>query len=70
MFPAGFEPTIAAGQWLNTYALDCAATGTGYGIMVNTLIKTASGLWDVFCVAWQVGKNVALHESNSDSLNS
>jgi hypothetical protein len=23
----------------------------------------------VFCVAWQVGKNVALHESNSDSVN-
>ena len=25
----GFEPTIAAGEWPWTYALDCAATGTG-----------------------------------------
>jgi len=24
----GFEPTISAGEWLQTYALDCAATGT------------------------------------------
>ena len=22
-----FEPTISAGKWLQTYALDCAATG-------------------------------------------
>jgi hypothetical protein len=25
----GFEPTTAAGEWPQTYALDCAATGTG-----------------------------------------
>ena len=25
----GFEPTISAGEWAKTYALDRAATGTG-----------------------------------------
>ena len=25
----GFEPTISAGEWPKTYALDRAATGTG-----------------------------------------
>ena len=27
--PVGFEPTISAGEWTQTYALDHAATGTG-----------------------------------------
>ena len=29
MRPAGFEPAISAGERLQTYALDRAATGTG-----------------------------------------
>ena len=29
MPPVGFQPTISAGEWLQTYALDRAATGTG-----------------------------------------
>ena len=29
MPPVGFEPTISAGERLQTYALDHAATGTG-----------------------------------------
>ena len=29
MPPAGFEPTISAGEWQQTYALDRAATGIG-----------------------------------------
>jgi hypothetical protein len=29
MPPVGFEPTIPASEWLQTYALDRAATGTG-----------------------------------------
>ena len=29
---AGFEPTISAGERLQTYALDRATTGTGYAI--------------------------------------
>ena len=30
MPPVGFEPTIPAGERLQTYALDRAATGTGH----------------------------------------
>ena len=29
MPPVGFEPTISGGERPQTYALDCAATGTG-----------------------------------------
>jgi len=29
--PAGFEPAIPASERLQTYALDCAATGIGHG---------------------------------------
>ena len=29
MPPLGFEPTTAAGEWPQTYALDRATTGTG-----------------------------------------
>ena len=29
MPPAGFEPTISAGDWTQTHVLDRAATGTG-----------------------------------------
>jgi len=29
MLPVGFEPTISAFERPRTYALDCAATGTG-----------------------------------------
>jgi len=29
MRPVGFEPTIPAGEWPQTYTLDRAATGTG-----------------------------------------
>ena len=39
MPPVGFEPTISAGEWPQTYALDRTATGTGnyYNIII---------LWD------------------------
>ena len=37
MPPVGFEPTISAGEWLQTYAIDHAATGTS--------MKTENGLW-------------------------
>jgi hypothetical protein len=30
MPPVEFEPTISAGEWPKTYALDRGATGTGY----------------------------------------
>ena len=31
----GFEPTISAGERQQTYALDCAATGTGAQLINN-----------------------------------
>ena len=34
MPPVGFEPTISAGERPRTYALDLAATGTGYPFLV------------------------------------
>ena len=34
MPPVGFEPTISAGERPQTYALDLAATGTGYFRMI------------------------------------
>ena len=37
MPPVGFEPTISAGEWPQTYSLDRAATGTGVFCLVHTL---------------------------------
>ena len=40
MSPAGFEPTISAGERPQTYALDRAATGTGtYSLLRLTNVK-------------------------------
>jgi len=36
MPPVGFEPTISAGEWPQTYALDRAVTGTGKPVQVLT----------------------------------
>ena len=36
MPPVGFEPTTAAGERPQTYALDGAATWTGFGIYFTT----------------------------------
>jgi len=36
--PLGFETTISAGEWPQTYALDCAATATGPNVI--RLIKS------------------------------
>ena len=36
--PAGFEPTVSAGQRPQTYALDRAATGTGHCLMIHSLM--------------------------------
>jgi hypothetical protein len=37
-----FKPTITAGERSKAHALDRAATGTGYGIMENNLIKAGT----------------------------
>ena len=39
MPPAGFEPTISAGERPQTHSLDCAATGTGTNEICSLLIK-------------------------------
>ena len=39
MPPAGFEPTISAGERPQTYALDRAATGTGYTLHLSCIIQ-------------------------------
>jgi len=38
MPPVGFEATISAGERPQPYALDCAATGTGF-LLFSDLIK-------------------------------
>jgi len=39
MSPAGFEPIISAGERLQTYALDCAANGTGFEAQIDRKCK-------------------------------
>jgi hypothetical protein len=39
MPPVGFEPTISAGERLQTYVLDCAPTETGF---LSKLVVTIS----------------------------
>jgi len=39
MPPVGFEPTISAGERLQTYALDRAVTGTGTRITLTFIIR-------------------------------
>ena len=56
MSPVGFEPTISAGEWPQTYALDRAATGTGsklnnlvkYYMRFNSAFKGLNGVTDVY----------------------
>ena len=45
MPPVGFEPTISAGEQLQTYALDRAATGTGmyYILYIINNMKMRNG---------------------------
>ena len=38
MLPVGFEPTISVGERPQTYALDCAATGTGVYVYYTSYI--------------------------------
>ena len=41
MSPVGIEPTISAGERTQTYALDCAATGTGYKVALEEPVLRA-----------------------------
>jgi hypothetical protein len=50
MPPVGFETTIPANAWPQTYALDSAATGIGIIIIIIIIIimKTLNGFFSVF----------------------
>jgi hypothetical protein len=39
MTSVGFEHTISASQWPQTYVLDCAATGTGVSFTYQEFIN-------------------------------
>ena len=43
----GFEPTIAAGERPETYALDRAATGTGHRRYLNSLLPLYKYLFEL-----------------------
>jgi hypothetical protein len=43
-----FEPTISAGEWLQTHALDRAATGTGIKIGIHFDIIITNPNFNIF----------------------
>ena len=45
----GFEPTISAGEWPQTYALDRVATGTGSEIAGHRKLCTGMS-YQIVCV--------------------
>jgi len=45
MPPPGFEPTISAGERPQTYALDCAATETGFNSVYQTKVFGRKKYW-------------------------
>jgi len=51
MPPVEFQPTISAGERPQTYALDRAATGTGWS-KVGKNIKYPSGIFQVHNKHW------------------
>ena len=45
--PVGFEPTISAGEWLQTYTLDSMDTGTGrfiFLVLIRLQIAGQNGI--------------------------
>ena len=52
MPPVGFEPTISAGERLQTYALDRVATGTGNSLHIQE--QNSSGIEDKLDVRIQI----------------
>jgi hypothetical protein len=53
---AGFEPTILAGERPQTYALDRAATGTGY--FEECLLQIFSGLLSFLLLCQYIERNI------------
>jgi len=49
--PVGFEPTISAGEQLQTYALDHAGPGTGYSFVkckIKRLMLSCPIFWSYY----------------------
>ena len=67
MSPVGFKPTISAGERPQTYALDRAATGTGYMLLpcllyrANFNVREPAGLFylELWRLAGSSGWNAA-----------
>jgi hypothetical protein len=58
MPPVEFKPTISAAEWLQTYALDRIATGTGCLMLSEVIFTIKFGLAGVYMIypgAWGVG---------------
>jgi len=62
----GFEPTISAGERLQNYVLDRAATGTGYNIHCGLLIYIY--MYVCVCVCVCACSIISLHPSICDHL--
>jgi len=70
MPPVRFEPTISAGEWPQTYALDRAATGTGFTYllldvyvwlnMFRALPRPSSGAYNCISSLWFYRRSVAV----------
>ena len=62
MPPAGFEPTISAGEQPQTYALDRAATGTGnllnYYMPIYTRAVRKVSIYSEYLENWSRGLDV------------
>ena len=65
MPPAGFEPTVSAGERPQTYALDRTATGTGIFICVQCHISEYRSLIRFYEALLRRGEtNCNLHTKN------
>jgi hypothetical protein len=58
MLPVGLEPTITAGERPQTYALDRAATVTGYKhVQIFMNDEPNSFTWDAHLLSYWFGRN-------------
>jgi hypothetical protein len=58
MPPVGFEPTISAGEWQQTYALDRVANGTGNSAHLMSFIQNYLMYW--LMINLEFGKNIGV----------
>ena len=60
MPPVGFEPTISAGERLQTYALDRVATGTGKDYNIHNYNFTSCYICELWCVTLKKERRLML----------